>query len=304
MLKVRKSKKLLFEHYFLNHCTMVAILACIKNYNKLFLPCLEVCITTFCTLCCENCSNLMQYYTKPYHVSIKKINNDISIVCNSVDGIDCLRILGGEPLLAPDLAELLEYVSGIEKIKNVVIITNGTMIFSNECLNILSKNRKFKISVSDYRNNSPKLTILSAQLAKENINYSIDKIIWRDKSNIACRNKSYKELKWTYQNCPNYFFSLLNGNLHICPRSSHGADLGIFSPDKDDFICVRDYSGKNGELRKRITKLLNRPFIVACDYCSEEQADRLPVVETAKQCTRDEAHKKFMDMIGRGLHVK
>lgn len=34
--------------------------------RKLYLPYLEVVVTTKCSLICRDCGNLMQYYSKPY----------------------------------------------------------------------------------------------------------------------------------------------------------------------------------------------------------------------------------------------
>lgn len=73
----------------------------------LFIYQIEMVVTTKCSLRCKDCSNLMQYYKSPYHVDIKKNLKALKNLLDNVDEIGTLTFLGGEPLLYPDLVELL-----------------------------------------------------------------------------------------------------------------------------------------------------------------------------------------------------
>ena len=41
--------------------------------GKVYIPRIEIVLTTFCSLRCKDCSNLMQYYDKPYHINTDSI---------------------------------------------------------------------------------------------------------------------------------------------------------------------------------------------------------------------------------------
>jgi molybdenum cofactor biosynthesis enzyme MoaA len=69
----------------------------------------------------------MQYYSNPYHAEIQKVLYSIKALVKASDGIDCLRLIGGEPLLWPDLAKLISYAIAEVKIKGILIVTNGTL---------------------------------------------------------------------------------------------------------------------------------------------------------------------------------
>lgn len=289
--------KMLFEHYAITHRNIEAYLLMRMNAAKMYLPCLEVPITTFCTLRCEKCSNLIQYYSKPYHVSVENVIQNIDIVCQGVDGIDCVRFLGGEPFLSPYLAEILRFVKEQEKIRNVAIVTNGTMLLPDSCVEIIKSSNKFKITISSYEIVYDKQNLLVQQLKSKGIHYLIKELTWKDKADVSFKNKNAEDMRSMYQMCPNRFFSLLNGELHICPKSAHGTDLKIVPKRREDFISLSDYMENPKDLRFAIKGLLDRPFVTACNYCNEDRADSLPIVTAAKQCSRKEALEKLEKMV-------
>lgn len=297
MSLLEKRKKLNMLYYQQKgHSKFFSFILSTIPKNKLYLPCLEISLTTYCTLCCEKCANLIQYYEKPYHVNGNKVIDDIKMLASTVDVIGCLRLVGGEPLLWPEISKLLDVTNNISNIYNVIIVTNGTLPLTDDVVEKLKKNKKNKISISNYKEKSKSLKILIGQLNKAKINFSVNEVIWKDKSDISYRGKSRYKLCNTYKKCPNKFFSVLNGEIHMCPRSSHGTDLGAVKKRKCDYINISDFYGNFKELRKKIISLINTDYIEACNYCSEDIADQIPIVETAKQCKREYSRKIFLDM--------
>lgn len=285
------------EHYqlYCHNKFIATLLGCI-NYKRLYFPCLEVSLTTFCSLCCEKCANLMQYYSKPYHVEAKKVFSSIRALAKASDGIDCLRLIGGEPLLWPYLAKLIDYAITEDKIKGILIVTNGTMALSDELCQILSKSSKCKVSISNYHEKSKSIAELVKQLKTHHIKYVVRDVIWKDKADVSNRHKSIKQLINAYHHCPNRFFSLLNGELHMCPRSAHGSDLGVFHKRAHDYVNVFELRNSPQQLRQDIINMLKNQYIIACNYCAEDISDQLPIIETAKQCTKIQAQIQFSKM--------
>ncbi len=272
-----------YEHFRLSTSKLHALILSMSSLDRIYLPCLEVPITTFCSLRCRNCSNLIQYYDQPYHVDSEVLLKSVRKIAGAVDKIDCLRILGGEPLLHPSFDKLIYEMNDISNINNIVIITNGTVLLSKNCIDKLKANKKYKISISKYfcSNN---IDTLVDQLKKNDIQYEVRIVSWRDKSNVLFHGYNRKQLRMRFKHCPNHFLSLLNEELHLCPRSAHGIDLGFFKGHTNEFIdlsCCAD-----GVLRKRLRMLLSVPYINACNYCDEPLSDKLRIVTPGVQATK------------------
>ena len=120
-----------------------------SKIGKLYFSYIEIPVTTNCTLRCENCANLMQYYEPQPFIDAKTILSDIDKLLQSVGIIDTFGVLGGEPLLYPNLFEVMEKLINSDQIRAVRLVTNGTL-FPNDQLISLLKNKKVTVMLSDY----------------------------------------------------------------------------------------------------------------------------------------------------------
>lgn len=79
--------------------------------------------------------------------------------------------------------------------------------------------------------------------------------------------------------------SYLNGELHFCPHSSRGKDLGKISVKKEDYVDLLN-SGmtETKQLRGMMKEFIyNRPaYITACNYC-DKGTDKQVAIEAAVQ---------------------
>lgn len=245
---------------------------------------MEIPITTKCSLNCKKCSNLIPCYKKrsdyDTDILIKSINKFLSCI----NYIVFIRILGGEPFLNKDLSKILEEVLKSDKIQRIEIVTNGTVIPKDKKLLDILKNNRIIVSVSEYPIVDYNKLILF--LKKNNIKYRIDKMnFWMDYGKPNKRNKSNKELIKQYARCNNVCKSLVNGQLHLCPRSSHGTDLGIITNNEDDYVDLLDDKISDIEKRKKLIRLFKKKYIVACDYCDfgTNKSKKIPVAEQIKK---------------------
>ncbi len=154
--------------------------------GKIDIPHIEIVLTTRCSLRCESCNNLMQYFdTKnAYTCSLEKISESFHALCSVVDSLHYVCIIGGEPLLFKDIAQVISMLENEPKVKSFDIITNGTIRPKEDFLEVLSASSKGYISISDY-STSPNLTTklhtaqITQTLKDRNISYNIR---WQDKS--------------------------------------------------------------------------------------------------------------------------
>jgi cyclic pyranopterin phosphate synthase len=88
---------------------------------------LRVSITDFCNLNCSYCTETAgPQLTRADILTYEEIQRLVTIASRL--GISKVRLTGGEPLLRPDLAKLIEMISGTPGIDDVALTTNGTVL--------------------------------------------------------------------------------------------------------------------------------------------------------------------------------
>ncbi|MBN1468102.1 MAG: 4Fe-4S cluster-binding domain-containing protein [Fusobacteriaceae bacterium] len=87
---------------------------------------LEINVSDLCNLSCRACSHLSPV-TKHKEFDVDKCINSI-LVLSGVMKFECIRLLGGEPLLSKDLRFLIEFLIKSKISKRLCIATNGTLI--------------------------------------------------------------------------------------------------------------------------------------------------------------------------------
>lgn len=268
-----------------------------RNFiHKLYFNYLEVPITTKCSLRCKECSNLIQYYQKGKCFDYKKIISDVSRLSQVTEKIEMLRILGGEPLIHPFLKEIIEGLLRNKNIKNIQIVTNGTILFRENVIPIL-RNDRVSVDISNYGSVSRNYGGLIKQLKSNEIKFYTSKALyWTEQGSFRYENRSTKELKCVLKQCKLDCISVFDGNIHLCPRSSNGWDLNIFKADEQDFVNIRKCITKT-ELRKKIYRLLNCKSIVACNYCNVFRSDELKSCIAGEQISKEQALNRFNKII-------
>ncbi len=154
--------------------------------GKVDIPYIELVLTTKCTLRCESCNNLMQYFDSKnqYTCTYEGIKQSLDKFFAAIDSIHSVRIIGGEPLLFKDLDKVITYLGRERKVRSFNIVTNGTRIFNDKSLAALKACPNAIVCISDY-SRSPNLKVplkqesLIDQLKTHKIPYYV---IWTDKN--------------------------------------------------------------------------------------------------------------------------
>ena len=256
----------------------------IFNYKYGYYEYLEIPITNKCSLMCKHCSNLIPCYTKRSDYDEAIILKSIKKFLECIEQIVYIRVLGGEPFLSKNLYNVNKVLLKSDKIQRIEIVTNGTIIPKEKRLIRQLRNPKIIVCISEYP--MVKSEELIAFLNNNSIKYRIDKMnFWMDYGKPYKRNKSIKELKKQFNRCHYVCKSLVNGEFHLCPRSSHGTDLGIIKDNEDDYLNLLDDSLSTLEKKKRLRKLLKKKYIIACDYCiyGTRESKKVPVAEQLRK---------------------
>ena len=227
------------------------------------LPYLPIYLTTVCSLNCEKCNNLMpMFHGHASDFSWDKTRQSLDIILSRVVEIIFCELVGGEPFLNKDMGDALDYLGSMENVRQIVIVTNGTVIPSEQ---ILEKLKKYNVlvRVSDY-GLFEKMAGFVAKLDEYGINVRIQQDMkWNDPGGIKKRNRGREELKRQYNFCE---FSLkckylCEDMLFSCARAASLYHLGLFDSNKDIMSISEGLSASD------IKKFYLQDEGDICDYC-------------------------------------
>jgi len=138
-------------HYY--HLNDFIIKWHLESGGKRAIGFLDFPITTRCTLNCVAC---MQYipYRKKLDVPIELLIQELNELFTYITFVGEISIIGGEPFLHPDLAELLTHIDSFhrDKIGSLVITTNAMVLPDERTLRACRDTGIF-VSISDYSEN-------------------------------------------------------------------------------------------------------------------------------------------------------
>jgi organic radical activating enzyme len=86
----------------------------------------EINVAEHCNLSCRGCSHLSPVMDK-YFVDPSEVMADLSALAHHY-GVDNVRLLGGEPLLHPDLLAVISAVRASAITERVTLVTNGLLL--------------------------------------------------------------------------------------------------------------------------------------------------------------------------------
>lgn len=269
-------KLLFFPFLFLRHLFLL------KRHRVEF-DHLEVVLTAKCTLNCRKCANLMQYYKEPPSFPAEEILQDVKDLLSLLDHVNEFGIIGGEPFLHNAVADVAELLCSSKKIKNVIIVTNGTVIPKENVLARLKNCSRLEVQISNYNHIAQARTNeVYRALQKAGVNVRIITYAWREYHFSPPKGKSIPELEKTFRKCLKCN-ELFDGAIHFCPTSSNGMKCGFIPHNEKEYCSIR-LDGTKKQFRERKQALHHflraTKYISACDQCENApDNDVIPVAE-------------------------
>lgn len=251
---------------------------------------MDVVITECCSLRCRACSNLMQYYHHPENLNSEEVISSLRRIFAAVR-VSQLKILGGEPFVCQKvLIMVLEYLrtEAAERFDSVDIITNGTILPSEECLRAMKDTPKLKVVFSNYGKLSAKLEEFSRILKHEGILFEvIEDEYWWDFGGLKLREEKERKTQHRYDGCYSRRLctTLYRGRLYVCPRQAHGIHLGIIPENSSEelFVLSPEFEDPS-KMHDAVYSLIERKdYISSCRYCGCDKGVR---VDRAVQAER------------------
>jgi organic radical activating enzyme len=133
----------------------------------------------------------------PYHISFDIIIMSFDRLMATVDTIDTVGLLGGEPFLYPYLVEVVDYLCKQNKVKGIRIVTNGTIICKDTLLLEELANPKVVVQVNGYKSSRKAMEKCSILQSSDIRVLYVDrsKERWRKYNYVESRSLDERELK-------------------------------------------------------------------------------------------------------------
>ena len=226
---------------------------------------LEIEIFKRCNLNCKGCSHYSNLVTGPGEVDINRFESDLKQLSKFYWGIETLRLMGGEPLLAKNFTEYVEIARQIFPDADISLVTNGLLIPKLKAENFEKiRNNRCRFIISAYPPTLEIIKDIQDILEKEGIPYNIGPAIKRFyKSLLENPRKSAKE---SFDHC---IFSgchaLYEGKLSMCGLELYSPRLNAHlncSLPEDGSIDLYSTTLNGWEIDKQIRTAQNQ-----CRYC-------------------------------------
>jgi hypothetical protein len=230
-----------------------------------------------CTLNCKSCISGMPLFSTPKHYDANSILKDLEKVL-SVNRLINLSIIGGEPLVHPNLAEIILGINRIDnigtKVCYVKMSTNATVEMSEQAINAFSDLNTVvpcNLVCSNYGKKSPKISSLTERLTARGIPVHIGSENWSFSylgEPSFSRNYTSEQLKHVYSVCkqPMICTALADGKFYSCSYVVALDKSRICPRDENLYVDVRNIPV--GKLRQKLEKFaFETECLSACQYC-------------------------------------
>lgn len=156
--------------------------------NRARLYYLEFHLTEHCNMNCKGCGHY-SCVAEPEFASITQHSKDMKRLSEMVD-IDCLRLLGGEPLLHPDIIQFMEISRKFFPKSRIIIATNAILL--------PTMSKEFWDAIANFR---------------IGIDVTLYKPMWGKKEEIISLLKSHNRLGGEFNEVSSFFAKMdINGN--------------------------------------------------------------------------------------------
>lgn len=237
--------------------------------NSLFYA--EMSIIDFCNLNCKGCNHYSPIFERKYPDVNARIK-DVEMIAGLYDDVVEFGLIGGEPLLSPDIEEYVRQTRKLLGKTRIQMVTNGLLIprMDKKILECISENN-ITIAVSQY---VPTLKIIDKirnRLEEYGIDYVLKPARSKEKfyKTLSLKKDSIYERKCISDSCVN----ICDGKIAKCPSVLYIEELnrqfGTQFPE-EGIYKLSDFSDGH-EINAAIEKT-----IPLCGHCVDYQIDWEP----------------------------
>lgn len=279
------------ETFFAKYLSIFAVYVC----DKVYFPTGCIVCTTICNLNCTDCLNFTPYIKKKEHYSFDELKKSIDVFFKHIDYIDLFHITGGEPLLYPNLAQLINYIyeNYSSKIHTLGTTVNGSIVPSEEMLELFKK-CNLKIYLDDYRTGVPRLETTFSEALDKFKQYKIDLEIFTRETFFplfppakSMENLTEEELAEKFSCCANPFTQLKDGRLFNCNWSNFATTAGLMEFREEECFDLNNIGELTPDEKKYLVEYRlgysPKGYVEFCKYCNGSYNINKAEVPAARQ---------------------
>lgn len=228
---------------------------------------LEFHMADHCNLNCKGCTHFSNLVSEPKFADYNQFVKDIGQLAKYFSQIHSFYLLGGEPLLNPEIGEFVKVIRKEFPYTNIIIVTNGILLMTinEQLINILKENR-VHISVSDYICLDHQKIISFIQKHELSADLRIEKENFSKHINVNGNSDASEIFSQCFRKNCNF---LDKGRIAACcqPFTAHYFNeyFGEHLPEcpKEDCIDLYEEDMDGWKIKKRLITPMK-----SCEYCT------------------------------------
>ena len=236
-----------------------------------FLPYLEYHIADHCNLNCHACGHCSSLVKEPVFPVLEKMINDFEQFHKFIDDFGIIRIMGGEPLLNPDINEYVKLNRRLYPLADIRVVTNAILLpkMSEDFFETLRKNN-VSVDISVYPPMRSKIPGIQNLLQSKGIKIGIGSVS-RDEFFKNKRLKPVSNIREAFfQNCKGKVCNTMyDGKIAVCMSPFMNKYFNAYFNQNfptDGYIDLYDESTTT----EKIVRHLLKP-IKDCVHCGKTQ---------------------------------
>ena len=257
-------------------------------------------ITTKCTLNCKLCATGVPNILNPKHTDLLITYQEMEKFFQVFDYVDRIEFIGGEPLMHPHIAEIVQEATKYkEQFGYMRITTNATIVPNEKLLQVLrGSGCKYDFIVDNYGELSANFDNLIKVLDDNNITYRVDVYYgkrenqrfggWIDFGDFKDQSYTEEQLNYNFEHCTamkNNFCCTNNGKVFPCCYAMAGYLQGKLPLVKGEYIDLFD-DGISLEEKRNIASSFGKKILKACGFCNS-----FDTVNSVRYCAAEQVER-------------
>lgn len=243
--------------------------------EKPYLVHLETHVCDHCNLNCKACNNFSPFVKEPSYADIGQLEKDLQRLTELFSGIGRFFLLGGEPLLAPELCcDMIRCFRKYFPTNELRVLTNATLILSMKDVfwDCLRENDAI-IHISLYPPVKERISEIRQRLEEEKVKY----LVFREVETFAKRWTAYpfEDEKYNNERCGSAGCHYLrDGKISKCPDAilvdfMTEGNVGLSVLKSNDCVAIEEEADA-----WRLIEKIDNP-IDLCKHCTHKRIERI-----------------------------
>lgn len=255
--------------------------------NQLYIELAQISLTERCSLKCKKCAHACYAVdSENKDMSLETAKKSADFFFRNVDIIREFVLIGGEPFLYPNLADIIEYIGENyrDKIVDFTIATNGTIIPDTSILELCRKYHMI-IRISDYSATIESLEKKYRQLQKKLNDYHVlysmgnRETQWMDYGfETVCRSGREEELIRVFDKCKTPCREIRGSRYYYCVMARSVSDNLKWNVGKEDYLELADLTKQDKKVILEFDKgYSEKGYLDMCNQCRGSEASDYPI---------------------------